>query len=216
MSDNREQISAWLDDAADASEVVSLTEDSGATGYSTAARYQMIGDALRGQVSDAAMIDVSAAVREAIAQEPAFEAQAKTRARPAVTSQPERSFFDAITGWLKPVGGLAVAATVAMVMVVTLTEQPITGDASIANVGQQPVNSLPVSNAPASYGDTQVAVPAVNAPAVNFNSYVTESSDPAVPGNAPYSRAITYEAEEIKPEQEQAQVNPAAQDPNQQ
>ena len=212
MSDNKEQISAWLDDAADANEVISLTEDSGATGYSTAARYQMIGDALRGQVSDAAMIDVSAAVREAIAQEPAFEATT----RPAVTSQPERSIFDAITGWLKPVGGLAVAATVAMVMVVTLTEQPVTGDASIANVGQQPINSVPVNNAPASYGDTQVAIPAVNAPAVNFNSYVTESSDPAVQGNAPYSRAITYEAEEIEPEQEQAQINPASQDPNQQ
>ena len=214
MSDNREQISAWLDDAADASEVVSLTEDSGAAGYSTAARYQMIGDALRGQVSDAAMIDVSAAVREAIAQDPAFETTAtETKARPAATSQPKRSVFDAITGWWKPVGGLAVAATVAMVMVVTLTEQPITGDASIANVGQQPINSVPVNNAPASYGDTQVAIPAVNAPAVNFNSYVTESSEP---GNAPYSRAITYETEENKPEQEQAQINPATQDPDQQ
>ena len=212
MSDNREQISAWLDDAADASEVESLNVESGAAGYGTATRYQMIGDALRGQVSDAAMIDVSTAVREAIEQEPAFE----TTARPAVASQPKGSVF----GWLKPVGGLAVAATVAMVMVVTLTEQPITGDANIANVGQQPINSLPVNNAPATYGDTQVAIPAVNAPAVNFNNYVTESADPAVqgttPGNAPYSRAITYEAEENKPEQEQAQINPVTQDPNQQ
>ena len=88
-------------------------------------------------------------------------------------------------------------------MVVTLTEQPITGDANFANVGQQPVTSVPVNNAPATYYDAQVAVPAVNAPGVNLNSYV---SDPSVieETGAPYSRAITYEAEEDTPEEEQA------------
>ena len=214
MSDNKEQISAWLDDAADASEVASLNAGGEAKGYGTAARYQMIGDALRGQVSDASMIDVSAAVREAIEQEPAFEAAA----RPAAVQQPRRSIFDGfdLGSWLRPVGGLAVAATVAMVMVVTLTEQPITDNANFPNVGQQPVNSVPVSNAPATYNEPHVAVPAVNAPAVNLNSYVSEPSDNATQeGIAPYSRAIAYEAEEDKTEHEQTNNIQNSQETNQ-
>ncbi len=188
MSEDKEKISAWLDDAIQHNEVDTLEVDQDKQSFSTAARYQMMGDALRGHVSDASMVDISARVSEAIKQE----------ARPASVSRAARSIpretkplFD-FGSWLRPVGGLAVAATVAMVMVVTLTDQETaTDNAVIANVGQQPVNTLPVSNNTPVYGRPGIAMPAVN-----LNSYVTEHSEFAaqdtLQGMMPYARSVSY------------------------
>jgi negative regulator of sigma E activity len=187
MNENKEKISAWLDDALEGGEARSLEVEQENHGFSTAARYQMIGDALRGRVTNASMTDISASVREAISREPALSPAAK----PVRTQRNTRPLFD-FGSWLRPVGGLAVAATVAMVMVVTLTDQqPGSGDAVIANVGQQPVQALPVSN-PA----PTITNPAIATPAVNLNSYVNEHSEYAaqdtMQGMMPYARAVSY------------------------
>jgi sigma-E factor negative regulatory protein RseA len=195
MNEDKEKISAWLDDAAEFSEVDSLDAELDNKSYSTATRYQMIGDALRGQVTDASMIDISARVHEAIKHEAALS----PAARHVRTSRREtKPVFD-FGAWLRPVGGLAVAATVAMVMVVTLTEQQgDTGNAVVANIGQQPVQALPVNNSAPGYAKRGIAVPAVN-----LNSYVTEHSEFAaqdtMQGMMPYARAVSYGADKHVP-----------------
>ena len=196
MNEDKEKISAWLDDAIEYNEAESLQAEQGVQAFSTAARYQLIGDAVRGKVTDASMIDISASVREAISREPEFSPVA----RPA--RQPRRQSPDKVTplfdfgSWLRPVGGLAVAATVAMVMVVTLTDQQAeTGSGIVANVAQQPVQAMPVNNAMPVYAKPGIAIPAVN-----LNSYVTEHSEYAahgtVQGMMPYARSVSYGAEE--------------------
>lgn len=199
MNEDKEKISAWLDDAVEYGEVDSLEVDRG-EGISTATRYQMIGDALRGKVSDAAMIDISASVSEAISREPALSASPRTqRSR----QRERRPLFD-FGAWLRPVGGLAVAATVAMVMVVTLTDQQTeTGNPVVANVGQQPVQALPVTTTAPGYAN-----PAIARPAVNLNSYVKQHSEFAaqdtMQGMMPYARAVSFGADK----------HPSVKDPN--
>ena len=190
MNEDKEKISAWLDDAVEYGEVDSLEVDHG-EGISTATRYQMIGDALRGRVSDTAMIDISASVSEAISREPTMPPSTATRR----SRQRERKPLFDFSAWLRPVGGLAVAATVAMVMVVTLTDQQAeTGNAVVANVVQQPVQALPVTTTVPGYAN-----PAIARPAVNLNSYVKQHSEFAaqdtMQGMMPYARAVSFGAD---------------------
>ena len=206
MNEDKEKISAWLDDAIEYNEAESLQAEQDGQAFTTAARYQMIGDALRGKVTDASMVDISARVREAISLEPEFVPLARparsswrqsTRQsqRKAQSHGKAKALFD-FGSWLRPVGGLAVAATVAMVMVVTLTDQQTeTGSGTVANVAQQPLQAMPVNNAMQVY-----AKPGIAMPAVNLNSYVTEHSEYAaqgtVQGMVPYARSVSYGAEE--------------------
>jgi negative regulator of sigma E activity len=188
MNEDKEKISAWLDDAIEYNEVDSLDTEQDKRAFTTATRYQMIGDAIRGRVTEASMIDISASVREAVSREPEL-VPVTTTARPI--QREAKPLFD-FGSWLRPVGGLAVAATVAMVMVVTLTDkQTGTDSAVVANVGQQPLQALPVNNATPVY-----ASPGVAMPAVNLNSYVTEHSEYAaqdtIQGMMPYARSVSY------------------------
>jgi negative regulator of sigma E activity len=199
MNEYKEKISAWLDDAIEYNEADSLETEQGSQTFSTAARYQMIGDAVRGNVTDATLIDISASVGEAISR----EAKLAPVARPVRSSQRHsqlraKPLFD-FGSWLKPVGGLAVAATVAMVMVVTLTDQPAGSDsAMVANVAQQPVQAIPVSNPVSVY-----AKPGIAMPAVNLNSYVTKHSEYAaqdtLQGMMPYARSVSYGSKNTAP-----------------
>jgi negative regulator of sigma E activity len=188
MNQDKEKISAWLDDAIEHNEVDSLETEQENRAFATATRYQMIGDAIRGRVTEASMIDISTSVHEAISREPEFAPVA----RPARQFQRERKPLFDFGSWLRPVGGLAVAATVAMVMVVTLTDQQTATDsAQVANFGQQPVQALPVNNTAPVYTRQGVAMPAVN-----LNSYVTEHSEYAaqdtIQGMMPYARSVSY------------------------
>ena len=199
MNEDKEKISAWLDDAIEYNEADSLETEQGGQTFSTAARYQMIGDAVRGNVTDATLINISASVREAISREP----ELAPVARPARSSQRHsqrqaKPLFD-FGSWLKPVGGLAVAASVAMVMVVTFTDQQAeTGSAMVANVAQQPVQAIPVGNPASVY-----AKPGFAMPAVNLNSYITEHSEYAaqdtLQGMMPYARSVSYGSENNPP-----------------
>ena len=215
MIKDKEKISAWLDDAIEYNEVGSLEtgQDDGA--FATATRYQMIGDALRGKVTDASMIDISASVREAISLEP----ESVPLTRPARSSRRQfhgkaqshgkaKALFD-FGSWLRPVGGLAVAATVAMLMVVTLTDQQTgTDSAIVANVAQRPVQAIPVNNAMPVYAKPGIAIPAVN-----LNSYVTEHSEYAaqdtIQGMMPYARSVSYGSENTDPLKNTVKDSPA-------
>jgi len=211
MNEDREKISAWLDDAIDLDEVDSLQAKHGPGVYSTAARYNMIGDAMRGTVADASMIDISARVHAAIAI--SSEPEITPLAKPARSLQRDSTSLFGLGSWLRPVGGLAVAATVAMVMVVTLTDQqPGTDNAVVANVGQQPVQAIPVNNATPGYTKPGIALPAVN-----LNNYVTEHSEYAaqdtMQGMMPYARAVSYGSEKKPSIQHSAEDKQTANSP---
>ena len=111
-------------------------------------RYQLIGEAMKGDLCDAALVDVSAAVSLAIESEPVHS---KVQGKISQKSSSSQPWFN-LGAWLRPVGGIAVAASVAIVMVMVVN-QPETNEsgigapaAQIAIDNTEPVMSLPVSN----------------------------------------------------------------------
>jgi sigma-E factor negative regulatory protein RseA len=209
MKEDKDKVSAWLDDAIELNEVDSLQVENTVGKYSTAARYTMIGDAIRGRVVETSMIDISASVREAISREPALTPVVA----PIHHSKPNSRPFFGLGSWLKPAGGLAVAATVAMVMVVTLTEQQSeSSEPVVAGIGQQPLQATPVSNTATGYSQAGLALPAVN-----LNSYVTEHSEYAardtMQGMMPYARAVSYGSEEDSVTQRSDDDTPVVRNP---
>ncbi len=204
MSEDKERYSAWLDDAVEHNEVHSIAAEQNSRHFCAATRYQMIGDAMRGKMTDASMTDISVSVSAAISKEPEL-APAESKRAKAAPRRESKPFWGSLGlgSWLRPVGGLAVAATVAMVMVVTLTEQPLDeSSAVVANVGQQPVIAIPASN-PVSY-NARIAQPAVN-----LNTYLIQHSEHAaqdtVQGLMPYARAVSYGSGKNLPEQNSPQ-----------
>ena len=182
-----------------------------------AQRYQMIGDALRDELSESSFIDVSAAVREALADEElVFDDQSVQQAKAASVSskQPASSWFD-LSSWFRPVAGMTVAASVAVVMVFTLSEQQSTG---IAPMASNPVIATPVAVSPVAIApdaavnnqraniqqqpqavqlvaddNAQLARPAVNQHRLNQHlEYATQNT---MQGRLPYVRAVSFESE---------------------
>ena len=111
-------------------------------------RYQLIGEAIRGPVSDAALVDVSEQVKLAIENEPEHGVTQQQSSTRTAERQP---WFD-FSAWMRPLGGMAVAASVAivLVMVVNQPESDSIGTGGtggqIANIEAVPVVSLPVNN----------------------------------------------------------------------
>ena len=185
MSNDKERISAYLDDDLSLEELEAMTSIEGESEFGVASRYQMMGEALRGRLSDAAMIDVSAQVREAVQKE-----GLEQPVRQAV-KQPRQPLFD-FSAWFRPLGGLAVAASVALVMVVAVTqvESPSGNGNLVADAGN-PVIGAPVTVA---VEDTQ----SQNQQAVNLDAYLAEHAEFAaqdtLQGRMPYARAVSYES----------------------
>lgn len=102
----REQLSAMMDNHLSEAEQELMTArlkgDQELVGYWY--RYHMIGDTLRGQLPDHSISMFSARVREALCDEPPVGVPSRRKA-PA---------------WIKPLAGLAVAASVALVAVLGL------------------------------------------------------------------------------------------------
>lgn len=113
-----EQLSALLDSALDGQQLDDFMQDlkrDPLADADTAQRYRLMGDAMRDELDASSFIDVSAAVHRAVEQEPAhaeFETQ-KTGFQPLST------VTNLFKSWVKPLTGVAVAASVAMVTVVT-------------------------------------------------------------------------------------------------
>ena len=114
MQQRDEQLSAFIDDELDAAEIDTFMDDLQRDSFAereAAHRYHMIRDAMRGELSNASFLDVSAAVSRAIDAEPEIEVE------------PRRAqiipFNFNLAAWRRPLTGMAVAASVAMVTVVT-------------------------------------------------------------------------------------------------
>jgi sigma-E factor negative regulatory protein RseA len=213
MSTNKrnEKISAFLDDDLHRDELMSFSLSAEPGDAKVAQRYQMVGDALRGELNESSFVDVSAAVREALVDEElVFDDQTAQQARAASASSKESasSWFD-LSSWFRPAAGMAVAASVAVVMVFTLSEQESTGIAPIASnpVIATPVAVTPVAVAPDAAVNNQqpqavqlvaddnarLARPAVNQHLVN--RHLEHATQDTIQGRLPYVRAVSFESE---------------------
>ncbi len=161
MNKRNEKISAFLDNGMHSDELMSFSLLTEAEDAKVAQRYQMVGDALRGELSDSSFIDVSQAVREALADENiASEMNAESAESHSVKDHQTQSTAQTISGdksstgffdWsslFRPAAGMATAALVAVVMVFSLSEQ---GDDFAPNaVAVQQAGSSAANNAVAS------------------------------------------------------------------
>ena len=200
MSKRKEKISAFLDDDMHRDELMSFSLSAEEDDAKVALRYQMFGDALRGEMSESSFVDVSHAVREALADENIADQMDAVRTAAMSTTRSESSvseksgFFD-LSAWFKPVAGMAVAASVAVVMVVTVTGQD--------NLGGSPV-ATNVETSPAAQPAVQLAAEgnsiknkAVDDKATDLDPYINQhlefATQDALQGRLPYARAVSFE-----------------------
>ncbi len=116
-----EQLSALLDNALDGTQLESFMQDlkrDPIADAESAQRYRLMGDAMRDELDQASFMDISSAVHRAIEDEPAHtEVKVATKQKSSVTASQR------ISAWLQslkgPLTGVAVAASVAMITLVT-------------------------------------------------------------------------------------------------
>ncbi len=191
MSKRKEKISAFLDNDMHRDELMSFSLSAEADDAKVAQRYQMVGDALRGEMSNSSFVDVSQAVSEALADENIAEQMTASVSKPLPESSVEKSGFFDLSAWFKPIAGMAVAASVAVVMVITVTGQD-------DNAGIVPV---------ASNTDTQVQPAAVRLAAEGkatnskdneldayINQHLEFATQDTLQGRLPYVRAVSFES----------------------
>jgi negative regulator of sigma E activity len=192
MNEYKEQLSALIDGALSDDEVRRLQPSVEAAEFSTASRYQLIAESMRGTDDDASMtmIDISDQVRVAILQEAALNANTSSVASSASSGWP-------VFSWLRSAGGIAVAASVAAVLVLVVTttgvQSPTSGPvvaSEDANQAGQVVATLPAMS-------QRVVIPVNDDVRPNLNSYINAHSEFAAQdtaqGRMPYARAVTYE-----------------------
>ena len=191
-----EKISAYIDDALNVGEIESLLEmneslEQADGEFSAAARYHMVGDALRGELSDASMVDVSAQIHQALLNESFDKVESAKLVKKSSLSESLFAWLDSFT---RPLAGMAVAASVAVLMVVAVVQM------------ESPEGGQQLAASPSATPDTLVA----NKSPVNdvsnqeqrmteFDTYLTEHAEFAaqdtLQGRIPYVRAVSYEAE---------------------
>jgi negative regulator of sigma E activity len=205
MSKRKEKISAFLDNDLHQEELMSFSLSAESEDAQIAQRYQLIGDALRGELNNASFIDVSHAVREALAGENIADAVTKIADKPSrkADSRPSSVASSAwgFSGWFKPVAGLAFAVMVAVVMVLTISEQdgaalapvatnidtmPVEQGMSVADINQKPSGTVILQNAVADKKATDIDP--------YINQHLEYATQDALQGRLPYIRAVNYEA----------------------
>lgn len=203
MNNRDEQLSAFLDDALDENELNTFLQDlkqSPVEDTEKSLRYKLIRDVLRDDVEVTSFMDISAEVHRAIDEETIY-GQVKTR---QVSSN---SWFD-LSSWLRPLSGIAVAASVAISTVVIFrtveTESVETVNQLAAETQAQPQNSqsTDVAAVNANPGQQLRVVSASDRqqnPALNaeqLNEYMMDHSGYAgqstVQGMMPYVRVVSY------------------------
>lgn len=197
MSKRKEKLSAFLDSDLHQDELMSFSLSAEPEDAEVVQRYQMVGDALRGEMSESSFVDVSHAVREALANENIANENIADSMTADVAPQPadnttasSSSKFD-WSAWFRPAAGMAVAASVVVVMVTSFSEQG--GIAPLAdNVDQQSVEQPVQVAAERSIGDKK---PMSNK---DMDPYITQhlefATQDALQGRLPYVRAVSFES----------------------
>jgi len=186
----QEQISALVDDEIHDTELKTVIAE--LTGNRASAecwqRYNLISDALRNNLPDAVEPDLASRVQIALENEPTVLAPRRMQIPVKVLPA------------LKQVGGMAVAASVAVVMVVSLQE----GQQNDAGAGQQMVqqqNSTSPSAAPATL------VADVKQPAVQPQQPVAVSSRPVLVADVERSQPVSVSPQAFDPRFESYLIN---------
>jgi negative regulator of sigma E activity len=197
MSKRKEKISAFLDNDMHRDELMSFSLSAEANDAKVAQRYQMLGDALRGKMSDSSFVDVSHVVREALAgenlaSESGADQMSATKQKPSSLEQLSKPGFFDLSAWFKPVAGMAVAASVAVVMVVSVNQQNDAGVTPVAaQLEAQPAVQLAV--------DETINNKAVDNKSAELDSYINQhlefAAQDALQGRLPYVRAVSFEPE---------------------
>jgi negative regulator of sigma E activity len=205
MSKRKEKISAFLDNAINQDELMSFSLSAEPEDAEIAQRYQIIADTLRGELNDASFIDVSRAVREALAGENIAEASAEitdqSRRHPDNRSASITSSRWDFSHWFKPVAGLAFAVMVAVIMVLTVSEQDTGALAPLATT----IDIQPMKQATAvadiqqkSAEPSALASTLADKKATDIDPYINQhleyATQDALQGRLPYIRAVNYEA----------------------
>ena len=183
---SKEKISAFLDDDMHQDEMMSFSLSSEPEDAKITQRYQMIGDAMRGGLSDSSFIEVSHAVREALVDETIEEQVGQIQ---STDKQPSNDISHGwnLAAWFRPAAGMAVAASVAVVMVVTLSAQETGGLSPVAkNTEQQP--AVLTADVKSTDNNAKELKPYVN----QHLEYATQDT---LQGRLPFVRAVSYEVE---------------------
>lgn len=139
-----EQLSALLDSALDAEQLQAFMQDlkrDPVADAETAQRYRLMGDAMRDEIDQSSFMDISASVSRAIERESAHGIE-------AAASRKSFDFSALFNAWFKPVAGASVAASVAVVTLLTFNS--INQSPDVAGTAQQQVAlSTGNSDAPA-------------------------------------------------------------------
>jgi len=158
-----ERLSALVDNETDTFETRRLIDELMKSGEDRAqwSRFHLIGDSLRGGMAQVAPADFLARVQEGIAADGPLDVSERSGQR---------------LRWLKPVAGVGVAATVAMVSLLGL--QMVTG-------GDDDAPTVTVEVAPASEpAETEM----VTAPDPRFARYLENHAELVAPGSSAFAR----------------------------
>ena len=196
-SKRKEKISAFLDNEMFHDELMSFSLSSEPEDAEVVQRYQLMGDSLRGEVSDSSFIDVSQAVSEALlAENHDFKSHDfKSHAEPVSRASNSKTGSFALSAWFRPVAGMAVAASVALVLVATLSGQEST-TAPIAQITEQqpaaiPAVQLAIDNRA---GDNEsVDKKATDLDPYLINQHLEFATQDTLQGRMPYVRAVSYQ-----------------------
>ncbi|MDA3869248.1 MAG: RseA family anti-sigma factor, partial [Gammaproteobacteria bacterium] len=121
-------MSAYIDDALSADEMeplIRLNESSGQTiakGYSAATRYHIMGEALRSELSEASMVDVSQQIHEALRNESFDPVEVAAAVKKPLRSAGRFDFSAWLDSFARPLAGMAVAASVSALVVVSIVQ----------------------------------------------------------------------------------------------
>jgi len=202
MNKRKEKISAFLDNDMHRDELMSFSLSAESDDVKTAQHYQMIGDALRGELSDSSFIDVSHVVRETLLNEDIGDQTTVAKAESLSGPLPDKRERFNVSAWLRPVAGMAVAASVAVVMVVTLSGQESGTLAPVAvNVESQPEAQPVLRIAVDNNAITDKAI--ANKSTANkstdidqrlVNQHLEFATQDALQGRLPYARAVSFES----------------------
>ncbi len=193
-----EKISAYIDDALNETEVKALLEanelnELDQAHFSVVARYNMVGDALRGELSDASMVDVSAQVRQALSNEAMATAETARPVKASLLSEIRFGFFAWLESFARPLTGMAVAVSVAMLMVVTVVQM------DSPNETQQLASSATATPTLVANKPTLADNPLSEEKMAEFDAYLIKHAEFAaqdtLQGRIPYVRAVNYEVE---------------------
>ncbi|MFC7410636.1 sigma-E factor negative regulatory protein [Hydrogenophaga atypica] len=145
-----EQLSALVDGEVDAGAAAALWRDDGGVVCATWARYQVIGEALRGAPAQAADAERVSAIMQRVRQERAATTPAPVAVSVAVAPTRAEAANDAVFRWKMLAGFASLAAVVAVAW--NMSGAGGAGGASDAagpQLAQAPVLTAPVAAAPA-------------------------------------------------------------------